>query len=89
MYYVYILFSLKDRKLYIGFTSRLRHRLKEHFQGKNISTKSGRLFKLVYYETHLSKEDTQRRERYFKATKGKSTIKQVLRNSLCNLKQVS
>ena len=82
MFYVYVLLSLKDEKFYIGFTGDLRRRLKEHNAGKNISTKSRRPLKLVYYEAHLSKADAERRERYFKTTKGKATLKQMLRCSL-------
>jgi len=82
MYYVYVLLSLKDKKFYIGFTNDLKRRLKEHDSGKNISTKSRRPLKLIYYEAHLSKADAERRERYFKTTKGKSTLKQMLRESL-------
>ena len=82
MYYVYILFSLKDKKFYIGFTNDLKRRLKEHNSGKNTSTKSRLPLKLIYYEAHLSKADAARRERYFKTTKGKSTIRQMLRESL-------
>jgi hypothetical protein len=48
MYYVYILLSLKDNKFYIGFTSNLKRRLKEHNYGKNISTKSRLPLKLIY-----------------------------------------
>ncbi len=47
MYYVYILLSEKDKKFYIGFTSDLKRRLKEHNEGKNPSTKSRRAFKLL------------------------------------------
>jgi putative endonuclease len=82
MFYVYVLLSLKDEKFYIGFTGDLRRRLKEHNAGKNISTKSRRPLKLTYYEAHLSKADAERRERYFKTTKGKITLKQMLRSSL-------
>jgi putative endonuclease len=82
MYYVYVLLSLKDHKFYIGFTGDLRRRIKEHNAGKNISTKSRLPFKLFYYEANLSKKDAERRERYFKTTKGKSTLRQMLRNSL-------
>ena len=81
-YYVYILLSSKDKKSYIGFTNDLARRLKEHNSGKNISTKSRRPLKLIYYEAHLSKADAMRREQYFKTTKGKSTLKQMLRISL-------
>ena len=82
MYYVYVLLSLKDKKFYIGFTNDLKRRLKEHDSGKNISTKSRLPLELIYYEAHLSKADAERRERYFKTTKGKSTLKQMLRESL-------
>ncbi len=82
MYYVYVLLSQKDKKFYIGFTNDLKRRLKEHNSGKNISTKSRLPLKLIYYEAHLSKADAARRERYFKTTKGKSTLKQMLRESL-------
>ncbi len=82
MHYVYVLLSLKDEKFYIGLTGDLQRRLKEHNTGKNISTKPRLPLKLLYYEAHLSKKDAARRERYFKTTKGKSTLKQMLRDSL-------
>ncbi len=39
MFYVYILQSNKNKELYIGYTSDLRKRIKEHNQGLNFSTK--------------------------------------------------
>jgi predicted GIY-YIG superfamily endonuclease len=42
----------------------------------------GFLSKMLYYEAHLSKADAVRREQYFKTTKGKSTLRQMLRGSL-------
>ena len=84
MFYVYVLISLKDRKFYIGFTNDLKRRLKEHNSGKNISTKSRLPLKLIYYESHLAKVDAEIREKYFKTTKGKSTLRQMLRESLSN-----
>jgi len=82
MYFVYVLLSLKDDKFYIGYSKDLKRRLKEHDSGKNTSTKSRLPLKLIYYEAHLSKADAARRERYFKTTKGKSTLRQMLRESL-------
>jgi putative endonuclease len=82
MHFVYVLLSLKDGKFYIGFTSDLDRRLNEHNNGKVPSTKSRRPLKLICYESHLSKEDAQRRENYFKTSKGKSTLRQILRGSL-------
>ena len=85
MYYVYVLLSLKDNKFYIGFTNDLRRRLREHNSGRNSSTKPRLPLKLIYYEAHLSKVDATRREKYFKTAKGKSSLKQVLRESLKNI----
>ena len=82
MYYAYILQSLKDKKLYIGFTSDLKRRLKEHKTGGSKSTKCRLPFKLLYYEAHTSKKDARRREKYFKTDKGKSTIRLMLREGL-------
>ena len=82
MFYMYVLQSLKDRKLYIGFTSDLRKRFGEHNKGSNQSTKYRRPFELIYYEAHKSEKDARRREKYFKTDKGKSSLKQMLRSSL-------
>ena len=85
MVFVYALFSLKDHKFYIGLTNNVRRRTREHISGKNPSTSSRRPLELVYYEGHLSKQDAARRERYFKSTKGRSTLRQMLRDSLQEL----
>jgi putative endonuclease len=82
MYYVYVLLSQKDSKFYIGFTNNLKRRMKEHNSGKNISTKSRQPLRLIYYEAHLSEIDAERREGYFKTTRGKSTLRQILRGAL-------
>ncbi len=82
MYYVYVLLSKKDKKFYLGFTNDLKRRLKEHNEGKAQSTKSRRPFRLIYYEAHTSRKDAKRREDYFKTSKGKATLKQMLRDSL-------
>lgn len=83
MYFVYILKSQKDGRLYIGFTSiHPQERLKDYNAGGTTSTKPRRPFKPIYYEAHISEKDTRRRERYFKTEKGKSTLKQMLREGL-------
>jgi len=89
MFYVYILLSLTDYKFYIGFTQDVAKRVKEHNSGKVPSTQPRRPFEIVYYEAHLSQEDAQRRERYFKTSKGKTTLKQILKDSLENIRRTS
>ncbi len=82
MYFVYVLYSLKDNKFYIGFTANIEKRVEQHERGKTFSTKPRRPFELLYYEAHISKEDALRREAYFKSTKGRTTLRQVLRVTL-------
>lgn len=81
MYYTYI-FLMKNGQLYAGSTNNLKRRREEHFYGKVLTTKKYRPLKLIFYEAFLSKEDALRREKYFKTSKGKSTLKQMLRESL-------
>ena len=81
-YYVYVLFSEKDLKLYIGFSSDVFKRFKQHENGENISTAHRRPLRLIYYEAHLHKDDALRRETYFKSTPGKRTLQIVLKDVL-------
>ncbi|MDD5749944.1 MAG: GIY-YIG nuclease family protein [Patescibacteria group bacterium] len=86
MFYVYILFSHKDKNLYIGFTANLKIRLRKHQGGEVFSTKPRRPLDLIYYEAHKNKYDALRREKYFKTSKGKSTIYTMLRENLKKIK---
>jgi putative endonuclease len=83
MFYVYVLRSLKDNLLYIGYTAIHPYkRLKEHNKGDTKSTNPRRPFILLYYEAHTSEEDARRREKYFKTDKGKSSLRLMIRNVL-------
>ncbi len=84
-HYVYILISLKDNKFYIGYTNDLRRRIQEHNQRKNISTAKRLPVQLIFYEAYPTKADAERRERYFKTDKGKTTLRQMLRGYLDQL----
>ncbi len=66
MYYVYLLKSKKDGKLYIGFTSSLRAHIKKHNDGEVFSTKGRRPFDLIYYEGYASLIDARKREKNLK-----------------------
>lgn len=81
-YYVYILRSLKDGLFYIGYSEDLKTRVVDHNKGKNLSTKNRRPLELIFYESFRSKDDALRREDYFKTTKGKVTLKQMLKRFL-------
>ncbi len=62
MFYVYVLKSEKDDKLYFGSTNDLRRRLSDHNSGKVPSTKSRRPFILKYYEAYSAESDARHRE---------------------------
>lgn len=74
MFYNYVLKSNKFDEIYIGFTSDLKRRLKEHNQGLNLSTKRYKPWKLIYYEACLDKDDSMRRESYLKTTQGRRLL---------------
>ena len=82
MHYVYILLGLKDKKFYIGLTNDVKRRIAEHSRGDNTSTAKRLPLKLVFYEAYIRRSDAQRRERYFKTSKGKVTLKQILTDTL-------
>lgn len=80
MYYVYILKSLKDVKLYIGYTKNLKERLRQHNSGKNFSTTNRRPLELIYYEAYKNKIDAQQKEKFLKTGWGRNYIKRTLKN---------
>ena len=73
--------SIKDDKLYIGYTSNLRKRVEEHKKGRSFATKFRLPFKLIYFEGCLNEEDAKRREHYLKTTQGRRFIGLRLRES--------
>ena len=85
MYLVYILFSLKDNQLYIGYTNNLDRRMKEHFNGKSLATKNRLPLKLIYHETYLKWSDAKRREKYLKGGQGRAQLKIQLQDILKEL----
>ncbi|KKS65930.1 MAG: GIY-YIG nuclease superfamily protein [Parcubacteria group bacterium GW2011_GWC2_42_6] len=83
MFYVYVIKSDKDEKLYIGFTSDLKRRILEHNNGRNTSTKYRKPFKLVYYEAYASENDAKDREYKLKKFSGSYIhLKKRIKNSL-------
>lgn len=78
-YYVYILRSTKENFIYTGYSANLQQRLKQHNTGKVDSTKCFAPLELIHYEAYRSIHDAKRRELYFKTTKGKTTLRTMLR----------
>lgn len=78
MYYVYILKSEKNNKLYKGFTKNLKRRITEHNIGKAKFTKNNRPWKLIYYEAFAFEADAKKEEAFLKSGKGRERIKYLL-----------
>ena len=75
MYYVYVLISNKDGKLYIGSTPDIKVRIVKHQNGYVKSTKNRRPLKLIYYECYEQKLDATNREIFLKGGKGHEELK--------------
>ena len=81
-YNVYILLSLKDNQFYTGYSTNLPNRIVYHKKGLVKSTINRRPLKLIFYEVYNNKIDAQRREKYFKTTAGKKTLRIMLKETL-------
>lgn len=82
MHYVYVLYSKKDKKRYVGYTKNLKLRLEQHKKGLVVSTKDRRPLKLIYYEACLNQKDATHREKYLKTHFGKMFLKNRLKSYL-------
>lgn len=80
-YYVYVLKSLKDNNLYIGYTKNLEKRIKEHSSGKVFSTKYRLPFVLIYYEVGFEQQSALNREKYLKTTYGHRYLKNRIKSN--------
>ena len=82
MYYVYILESKQNARLYKGSTSDLKRRLKEHNNREEKSTKTGAPWELIYYEAFKNKTDALVEEKFLKSGKGRERLKFLLKSTL-------
>jgi putative endonuclease len=83
MYYVYLLENTNDQSWYIGYTSDLRRRIKDHNNGvgcRTTSMKKG--WKLIYYEAYIMHKDAIGREKFLKSGSGKTYLKKQMKNYL-------
>ncbi len=88
-YYVYVLVSLKDNNLYIGYTDNLKRRLKQHTNGRTKSLKLRQPLKLVYFEAFINKKDAQEKEKFYKSGRGHEVLYKVLKQTLKEYKNIN
>jgi len=77
VFYVYVLRSETDAG-YIGFSSNLSKRLRDHENGAAFATSYRGPWKLIYYEAYLERDDACGRERYLKSGGGRRLLKSQL-----------
>ncbi len=81
MHFIYVLYSLKDHKLYKGYTSNIQSRLQRHNSGGNKSTAHRKPFVIVHIEQFENKTLALKREKYLKTLEGGSELQQLLKKA--------
>lgn len=78
MYNVYVLRSLKNKKRYVGYTSKNPEvRLKEHNNGQSAFTSRNCPHKLLYFESFEDKKYAIIRERFLKSDQGRKFLDEL------------
>ena len=63
--------SESDSGFYIGFSTNLRARLRQHQDGESLATSHRGPWKLIYYEAYTEREDAEGREKFLKSGAGR------------------
>ncbi len=87
MYFVYILYSEKDKRLYVGCTQNLENRIKAHVAGRVIATRYRRPIVLIHDEYFEDKGTAFNRERFLKSLWGGREKAKILKQYLDLSKQ--
>jgi putative endonuclease len=74
---VYVMRSEVDGRLYVGMTSNLERRVKEHNAGYNRSTRSWVPFEITYVGGCRSRTEARKREKFLKSGIGRQFLKTV------------
>ena len=77
MYFVYAIRSEKDSRIYVGLSTNVNKRIKEHNAGYVFSTKGFRPWKLIYKEELINRKEARKREKYLKSGVGKELLKSI------------
>lgn len=75
MFFVYVIKSLSKNYIYVGLTSNLENRVKQHNVGKEKTTKPYSPFELIHSEVFETRISARLREKQLKSGSGKEWIK--------------
>ena len=84
MYFIYILYSNKQDKYYIGHTSDLVGRLGRHNSNHKGWTGKTSDWEVIYTEEYKTKSEAYYRERQLKAWKSRKRIEALIKTSSSN-----
>ena len=84
IYYVYAIFSGLHDRIYVGLTSDLKSRVKEHNSGRVKSTKHYVPWKLIHSEEYSTRVKARNREKRLKTSFGKKYLREVLLKCPCS-----
>jgi putative endonuclease len=71
MYFVYIIYSERFEKFYVGLSADIKQRLQTHNSGKVKSTKSFIPWRVVYTEKFKTRPEAREKEKYLKSAAGR------------------
>ena len=74
-YFVYVIKSEIDGRIYVGFSENVQKRIKEHNSGKTKSTKGYRPWQLFFTLECESRKEAREKEKYYKSGIGKEKLK--------------
>jgi putative endonuclease len=78
MWHIYIIYSIKIDRYYVGYIDDIQWRLERHNAGWGKYTKRGIPWKLVYTESFNTKSETLKREREIKRKKSRKYIEELI-----------
>jgi putative endonuclease len=79
MYFVYVLWSEKLQKRYVGHTQNIESRLIEHNSGKVHFTRAGVPWKIIYTEEYSSRSEAMKREKFLKSGRGRKLLDEIIK----------
>lgn len=80
MYYVYVLYSEKFDRMYIGQTNNVENRLKRHNSGSEPATKSYVPWMIFQTFEYDSREEAVKMEKYWKQSNNRRKLREQLKD---------
>ncbi|OGE94523.1 MAG: hypothetical protein A3B10_02430 [Candidatus Doudnabacteria bacterium RIFCSPLOWO2_01_FULL_44_21] len=83
MFIVYVIRSTSSGKIYIGYTSDIEKRVKQHnlelpHRSKSYTYKNKGPWRIIYKEEYNTRIEAVKREKQLKSSKGRDYIKKLL-----------